>query len=90
MATTLLPGKTNMSRQPSPMVRLTVAALLIITLLSCDDFEPRLPGRAERYAVDPQRRPNLIVLVVDDLRWDELGVAGHPYLETPNIDGPTS
>jgi N-acetylglucosamine-6-sulfatase len=33
------------------------------------------------------RRPNIIVVVVDDLRWDELGVAGHPYLETPHIDG---
>jgi N-acetylglucosamine-6-sulfatase len=25
-------------------------------------------------------------MVVDDRRWDELGIAGHPYLETPNID----
>ncbi len=24
--------------------------------------------------------------MVDDLRWDEFGAAGHPYLETPNID----
>jgi N-acetylglucosamine-6-sulfatase len=31
-------------------------------------------------------RPNVIVVVVDDLRWDEFGAAGHPYLETPNID----
>ncbi len=31
-------------------------------------------------------RPNIIVVVVDDLRWDEFGVGGHPYLKTPNID----
>ena len=31
-------------------------------------------------------RPNIIVIVVDDLRWDELGITGHPYIETPNID----
>ena len=31
-------------------------------------------------------RPNIIVIVVDDLRWDEFGAAGHPYVETPNID----
>jgi arylsulfatase A-like enzyme len=31
-------------------------------------------------------RPNLVVVVVDDLRWDEFGAGGHPYLETPNID----
>ncbi|HJU66419.1 MAG TPA: sulfatase [Gemmatimonadaceae bacterium] len=27
-----------------------------------------------------------MVIVVDDLRWDEFGAAGHPWLETPNID----
>ena len=26
------------------------------------------------------------MVVVDDLRWDEFGAAGHPYLETPHID----
>ena len=31
-------------------------------------------------------RPNIVVVVIDDLRWDELGFSGHPYLETPNID----
>ncbi|HEY6074375.1 MAG TPA: sulfatase-like hydrolase/transferase, partial [Anaerolineales bacterium] len=31
-------------------------------------------------------RPNIVFILVDDLRWDELGVAGHPYLKTPNID----
>ncbi len=33
-----------------------------------------------------QSRPNVVVVVVDDLRWDEFGAAGHPYLKTPNID----
>lgn len=31
-------------------------------------------------------RPDIIVVVVDDLRWDEYGAGGHPYLKTPNID----
>jgi arylsulfatase A-like enzyme len=31
-------------------------------------------------------RPNVVVIVIDDLRWDELGATGHPYLETPHID----
>jgi N-acetylglucosamine-6-sulfatase len=30
--------------------------------------------------------PNVLVIVVDDLRWDEFGAAGHPYVQTPNID----
>ena len=31
-------------------------------------------------------RPNVVVILVDDLRWDDIGVAGHPFVETPNID----
>ncbi len=30
--------------------------------------------------------PNIIVVLVDDMRWDEFGAAGHTYLRTPNID----
>jgi arylsulfatase A-like enzyme len=32
------------------------------------------------------KRPNLIVILVDDLRFDETGASGHPYMKTPNID----
>lgn len=31
-------------------------------------------------------RPNLVLLLTDDQRWDCLGCAGHPFLKTPNID----
>jgi arylsulfatase A-like enzyme len=31
-------------------------------------------------------RPNLIVILVDDLRFDEFGAGGHPYMQTPHID----
>ena len=31
-------------------------------------------------------RPNVLFILCDDLRWDALGCAGHPYLKTPNID----
>jgi N-acetylglucosamine-6-sulfatase len=27
-----------------------------------------------------------VLIIVDDLRFDEFGAGGHPYLETPNID----
>jgi N-acetylglucosamine-6-sulfatase len=42
-------------------------------------------GAADRIAALGYR-PDVVVVVVDDLRWDEFGAAGHPYLETPNID----
>jgi arylsulfatase A-like enzyme len=33
-----------------------------------------------------ERRPNIVVVVVDDLRWDELSCAGHQTVHTPNVD----
>jgi N-acetylglucosamine-6-sulfatase len=30
--------------------------------------------------------PNLVVVIVDDLRWDDIGAAGHPFVRTPHID----
>lgn len=33
-----------------------------------------------------ERPPNILVILVDDLRWDDLGCSGHPFSKTPNID----
>ena len=35
----------------------------------------------------PAARPNLLVVVTDDQRFDQLGAAGHPHLKTPVMDG---
>ena len=32
------------------------------------------------------KRPNIVVVLVDDMRWDEYGAAGHNFIQTPNID----
>lgn len=45
--------------------------LLVILFMACS------PG---------DDRPNIIVILVDDMRWDEFGAAGHNYIKTPNID----
>ena len=34
----------------------------------------------------PDTRPNTLVILMEDLRWDALGCAGHPFVKTPNID----
>jgi N-acetylglucosamine-6-sulfatase len=39
-----------------------------------------------RQEAPPPRPPNIVFVLVDDMRWDEMGIAGHPFLETPNID----
>jgi len=37
-------------------------------------------------AAAPAARPNIVFILVDDLRWDALGSMGHPFVKTPNID----
>ena len=37
-------------------------------------------------AAETSPRPNIVVIVVDDLRWDEIGCAGHPFVNTPHVD----
>jgi arylsulfatase A-like enzyme len=32
------------------------------------------------------RKPNFLIILVDDLRHDEFGAGGHPYMLTPHID----
>jgi N-acetylglucosamine-6-sulfatase len=32
------------------------------------------------------RRPNIVFIIVDDLRWDELRCTGHPFAISPNAD----
>jgi arylsulfatase A-like enzyme len=32
------------------------------------------------------KKPNLLVILIDDLRFDEFGAGGHPYMKTPHID----
>jgi N-acetylglucosamine-6-sulfatase len=57
--------------------RLAIACLALTTLLSACQAPP--PDEAPE-------KPNVIVVLVDDLRWDDLGIAGHPFVETPAID----
>ena len=33
-----------------------------------------------------RKRPNILIILVDDLRFDEFGAGGHPYMKTPHID----
>ena len=33
-----------------------------------------------------EQRPNVLVILCDDLRWNALSCTGHPQLRTPNID----
>ena len=34
----------------------------------------------------PDARPNLILIIADDMSWDDMGAYGHPHIQTPNLD----
>ncbi len=37
-------------------------------------------------ALAAEPRPNILLVVVDDLRFDDFGAAGHPFARTPHLD----
>jgi len=39
-----------------------------------------------RFAAAAEPRPNFVFILMDDLRFDELGCMGHPFVQTPHID----
>lgn len=43
-------------------------------------------GLASPASAQENARPNILFILVDDLRWDQLSCAGHPVVRTPNID----
>jgi arylsulfatase A-like enzyme len=45
-----------------------------------------LASVATAFAATTSAQPNIIFVLVDDLRWDDLGCAGHSFSQTPNID----
>jgi N-acetylglucosamine-6-sulfatase len=61
----------------SPTARIVLLCLLLTGPSS---------GLAQRRSGASGARPNIVFILIDDLRWDELGCAGHPFIQTPNID----
>jgi N-acetylglucosamine-6-sulfatase len=57
---------------------------LAIGLAACSP-PPAAPASQASPALASQP-PNIVFVLVDDMRWDEMGAAGHPFLETPNMD----
>jgi len=54
----------------------TLGGLALLTLLA-------IAPAAQ--AAEP-RRPNILLVVSDDQRWDTIGALGNPEIETPNLD----
>lgn len=98
----LTPDETNGSRVTlQPRVTLSLGAgenPLVLGSLVLVRVKPRenrwrippLEGTRIRRLRDRSRgvpaRPNVVVVLCDDIRWNAMGCAGHPHLVTPNID----
>ena len=61
-------------------MRLRILILSLLATLPSAANGQGPPGTASN------ARPNIVFILIDDLRWDELGIAGHPFIKTPNID----
>ena len=62
-------------------IRLTLivrTALMALAVSACGDGSG--PGSAE------ESPPNIVLIYIDDLGWNDLGVQGSTYYETPNVD----
>ena len=70
------------------VVRLLLMALIVLTCVACQHFESSDPSELSGPGSDDER-PNVVFLLVDDLRWDEVGYEGYP-VATPNIDSLSS
>ena len=59
--------------------RILSGLCLFAGLVSCTAAEPDSTSGGPR-------RPNVLFVLCDDIRWNAMSCAGHPTLKTPNID----
>ena len=52
-----------------------IAAAIVVSACRGTQNRAEAPGR-----------PNVLVILLDDLRWNAPGYAGHPHVRTPQID----
>jgi arylsulfatase A-like enzyme len=64
--------KRSTGQRPPFHVRLWILLVAVLPLSSALSATPQ--------------RPNVVFILADDQRFDELGFAGHPLMQTPNLD----
>ncbi|MFC7292424.1 sulfatase [Hirschia litorea] len=57
-----------------------ILTLSILTLSAC---EPRLPRETSEKEIS---KPNFVLIIADDISWDDIGAYGHTGIHTPNLD----
>ncbi len=59
------------------MIRWMAIFVAVAGLAACASLAVSEPGR---------ERPNLILIIADDVSWDDIGAYGHPTIHTPVLD----
>lgn len=67
--------------QPIVKMKLFTAAAAVLFGLSATQM-----ATAQTNAPAPALRPNIVIVMMDDQRWDDFGFMGHTFLRTPHID----
>ena len=76
-----MPRRHFPSRLRATVKRAGFALMLAASLIGAGDAT-----RAWATVAQAPQRPNMVVVLVDDMRWDDFGAGGHPFVQTPNID----
>ena len=73
-------GETRGTKQPDAIVRKLTTLLIAITLCTASI-------RNKAIGIEPPDvRPNILLILADDLAWSDLACYGHPWHDTPNLD----
>lgn len=54
---------------------------LILTLVSCQSKKDKKQEQSQK-----NESPNIVLIIADDVSWNDLGAYGHPNVKTPNLD----
>lgn len=66
--------------QPPPNLPLPIQRVALALIALALASQPPATARAQPAA------PNILVVLIDDLRWNGLGSTGHPFVQTPHLD----
>ena len=77
-----------MSDEQRPSRRGVLKGAALLGLAGCSPPQPKAPEEPDPHVPvsNGKTTHNVVLILVDDQRWDALSLAGHPFLKTPNID----
>lgn len=68
------------------IIRITKSSVFVLLACVCGLAAAAPSSQPQGAAPDGARRPNVVILFPDQLRWCEVGCYGNPVIRTPNID----